>query len=274
MLKQRLLTAIILIPLVVAGILYLPKTAIAIIFAVILLQGAWEWSALAGISNNIFRFIYVLIIGLGLYYFWPGTGDRFLMQANGFFAAIWWFIAFLWILFPQLLKQKSILGIIVKLASGGFVLVPVWFALVSIHSVSDNGPVWLLYAMVLVWVADSGAYFAGKSFGKHKLAPKVSPGKTWEGVFGAVILVILYSLVAPLWLPIEDDLIKWLVIISAALVPLSVIGDLFESLMKRHSGIKDSGKLLPGHGGVLDRIDGLTPSIPVFMLVSLMTGLL
>ena len=128
--------------------------------------------------------------------------------------------------------------------------------------------------MVLVWVADSGAYFAGKSFGKHKLAPNVSPGKTWEGVFGALILVIFYSLIAPFWLPIENDMIKWLVIVSAVLVPLSIIGDLFESLMKRHSGIKDSGKLLPGHGGVLDRIDGLTPAIPVFMLIALITELI
>lgn len=274
MLKLRLLTALFLVPLVIAGILYLSKTAIAIVFAVVLLQGAWEWSALAGVKNNLLRLLYVVIIGIGLYCFWPLTGDRLLMQAVGYFAAIWWFIAFMWILFPQFLKQQCMSGTTVKLFAGAFVLVPVWYALVSIHSVSDNGPVWLLYAMALVWVADSGAYFAGKSFGKRKLAPAVSPGKTWEGAFGALLLVVVYSFVGLFWLPIENEMFIWLFLVSATLVPISIIGDLFESLMKRHSGIKDSGNLLPGHGGILDRIDGLTPTIPVFMLVALMTGLL
>jgi len=274
MLKQRILTAFILIPLVVAGILYLPKIAIAIIFAVVILQGAWEWSALSEVKNNFIRLLYVLLIGSALYYFWQGTGDRLLMRASGYFSIIWWLIAFLWILFPRLLNQQSLIGSIIKLFAGAFVLVPVWYALVSIHSVSTSGPVWLLYAMALVWVADSGAYFAGKSFGKHKLAPHVSPGKTWEGVLGALLLVICYALIAPYWLPISDEMVLWIVITSAVLVPLSIVGDLFESLMKRHSGIKDSGNLLPGHGGILDRIDGLTPAIPVFMLVSLITGLI
>jgi len=274
MLKQRILTALILVPLVIAGILYLSKTAIAIIFAVVLLQGAWEWTALAGIKRSFFRLIYVLLIAVGMYYVWPGTGDRFLMKASGFLAVAWWVIAFLWIQFPELLKKQSIISLTFKLLSGVFVLLPVWYGLVSIHSVTADGPVWLLYVMMLVWVADSGAYFAGKAFGKHKVAPRVSPGKTWEGVFGAMILVAAYSLAGLLWLPMENGLMLLLVISSIVLVPLSLVGDLFESLMKRHSGLKDSGNLLPGHGGVLDRIDGLTPAIPAFMLMVMLTELL
>jgi len=274
MLKQRILTALVLIPLVVAGILYLSKAAIALIFAVVVLQGAWEWSAMAGLKHKVIRLLYVAVAAAGLFFLWPGTGDRFLMETTGYLSAAWWVLAFVWILVPGVMDQRSVFSTVLKLFFGTLVLLPLWMALVSIHSISDEGPVWLLSVMVIVWVADSGAYFAGKAFGKHKLAPRVSPGKTWEGVMGAVVLVLLYTLVATYWLPVEGDARMWFILAGLLLVPVSVIGDLFESLMKRHSGIKDSGQLLPGHGGILDRIDGLTPAIPLFMLVALVTGII
>ncbi len=265
MLKQRLLTAFILVPLVVGGILYLPEMAIAVIFGVLLLQGAWEWSRLTGLEQFFPRIIYVIAIAFTFLYLWPGTDDRLLMLSNGYLALAWWLGAFFWIFIPGLFKKKSVINMSIKLACGALVLVPAWYALVSIHSITGNGPLWLLYAIVLVWIADSGAYFAGKQWGRHKLAPNVSPGKTWEGVLGAFILVAVYCALVTAWLPAKSGRLSALMIISLALVPVSVIGDLLESLMKRQAGVKDSGNLLPGHGGVLDRIDGLVAVLPLFM---------
>lgn len=265
MLKQRLLTAVILIPLVVGGILYLPEMAIAVIFGVLLLQGAWEWSRLTGLEQFFPRIIYVIAIAFTFLYLWPATDDRLLMLSYGYLALAWWLVAFLWICIPGLLKKESAINVSIKLACGALVLVPAWYALVSIHSIPGNGPLWLLYTIVLVWIADSGAYFAGKQWGRHKLAPNVSPGKTWEGVLGAFILVAVYCAFVTAWLPAKSGRLSALMIISLILVPVSVIGDLLESLMKRQAGVKDSGNLLPGHGGVLDRIDGLVAVLPLFM---------
>ena len=138
-------------------------------------------------------------------------------------------------------------------------LLATWIALIGLHKIS---PLLLLSVLATVWIADSAAYFAGKKFGKHKLAPEISPGKTWEGVMGALFAVTLYGLL----LCHFQHLSRWLILGLWLIVILSVMGDLFESLLKRQSNVKDSSQLLPGHGGVLDRIDGLIPTLPLVLL--------
>jgi phosphatidate cytidylyltransferase len=273
MLKQRILTALILIPLVIAGILYLPVAAIAVILAVLMLQGAWEWSRLAGLQTAAMRIAYVALLALILWFTWQQMGAGMLMQPLLLCSAIFWLLATLWIFFPVLGKQKTTVNTLVKLIAGIFVLLLSWYALVTVHADEKQGPLWILYLLLLIWIADSGAYFAGRAFGRHKLAPVVSPGKTWEGVAGALALVCLYALTAPYWLPIAAGQASTVIWISLLLVPVSVIGDLFESLMKRQSGIKDSGQLLPGHGGVMDRIDSLTAVFPVYLWMASVVGL-
>ncbi len=274
MLKQRILTAVILIPLVLAGILYLPVIAIASILAVLMLQGAWEWSRLAGLQQRTLRFAYVALLALVLWLLWRQMGTDTWRPMMAYSSAIFWLLATVWIFLPQLGKQQNVLNTSVKLLAGLFVLGLSWYALVTIQAAPQLGPRWILYLLFLIWIADSGAYFAGRAFGRHKLAPVVSPGKTWEGVAGALLLVFLYSLTAPYWLPLTEGQASTLVAISLLLVPVSVIGDLFESLMKRQSGIKDSGQLLPGHGGVMDRIDSLTAVFPVYLWGASLAGLL
>ncbi|MES9871768.1 MAG: phosphatidate cytidylyltransferase, partial [Candidatus Sedimenticola sp. 6PFRAG7] len=158
---------------------------------------------------------------------------------------------------------KSLLGV--------FVLVPAWAALVMIHGYGEKGPMLLLFSLTLTWVADSGAYFAGRRWGRVKLAPAISPGKTREGVYGALAGSVLWGLLLAWYAP-ELGPLPILVIFCLLVCVISVIGDLFESLLKRQAGIKDSGNLLPGHGGVLDRIDSMTAVAPVFAFGLLLLG--
>jgi len=275
MLKQRILTAVILIPLVVWGILFQSTQVIALIYAVLILQGSWEWSRLSGVNQVVIRAIYVACIAALLWYlFKSGIGDSRLMLENAWLAVIWWCVAFVWILIPTLASQKNNLVVLLKLFVGVLVLTPSWYALANIHSLTGDGPVWLLYGLVLIWIADSGAYFAGRAWGKHKLAPVVSPGKTWEGAMGGFVLVAIYAWVSSVWwLPVNAPQQYLFIGLSMALVPVSILGDLLESLMKRQSGIKDSGNLLPGHGGVMDRIDSMTAVMPVYLWLLIMASI-
>jgi phosphatidate cytidylyltransferase len=268
MLKQRILTAIILIPLVIFGILYLPSYAVGLILGAVMLQGAWEWSRMAGLTISWQRFIYVLVLLMLMIYFWSGIDSPVLTKLLAPIALIGWSLAALWVFFPGVFSKKSFSGILVKLLAGAFVIVLSWYAMISMHMQLQHGPLWFLYFMGLIWVADSGAYFSGKAFGLHKLAPAVSPGKTWEGVAGALVLVCLYAVLSIWWLPVDMNQLVPLLAVSLFLVPVSVLGDLFESLMKRQSGLKDSGTLLPGHGGIMDRIDSMTAVFPITMWIT------
>jgi phosphatidate cytidylyltransferase len=146
------------------------------------------------------------------------------------------------------------------------VLVPAWWALVALHGVSPSGRYYLLFLLVLVWVADSAAYFSGRLWGTNKLAPRISPGKTWEGVWGALIAGLVLGVLGVILFGVQGS--RWVAFVAlcAATVAFSILGDLAESAFKRQSGLKDSGQLLPGHGGILDRVDSLTAAAPVFML--------
>lgn len=262
MLKQRAITATILLALLLAAVLALPALGWSILVAVIIWQGAVEWARLSGMAGRVATFYCVLTLLLMLSMLWfdaEATVDRVLLHH-----LFWYFIAvILWVLvvpawmiagwYP---KNPWVMGLV-----GWAVLLPTGLAMIDLR---DASPWLLLGAMSLVWVADIAAYFAGKRFGKNKLAPAISPGKTWEGVFGALFAVSVYVLLVG-WgsgLFKSYPVFPGVIIASWWWVGLAVIGDLFESAVKRRAGVKDSGALLPGHGGLLDRIDALTSTLP------------
>jgi phosphatidate cytidylyltransferase len=271
MLKQRVITGVILGAIIFGSILFLPTQYLAMVFAGMLGIGAWEWTRLIQIKPLVLR---ILFVGLVLAFLWLAW--HYLLHSQQlvmFFstASVWWLLAAFWVASYPLASEPTKSVITVKAMAGFLVLVPAWLGMVLLH---EKGAAWILYIMILMWVADSGAYFSGKTWGKRKLAPKVSPGKSWEGVFGALAASVVYSIIGLYWLNIPSKHVVVFIAITVAMVPVSVLGDLFESMIKRHSGFKDSGKILPGHGGILDRIDSLTSSVPVFVLAVSTTGLI
>lgn len=266
MLKQRLLTAALLVPLVVWGILALPTGWLAALFGLFLLQGGWEWSRLMQLKSPAVRFAYVglLLAALGAaWWLWQREDEAWL--ALPVLSLFWWLLAVAWVLgYPHSARRWS--APLVQGVVGLLVLLPAWMAVVGLHANGEQGPRLVLYLLSLIWVADSGAYFGGRRWGRRKLAPQVSPGKTQEGVFAALFLGTCYALLAASLFQLPNG--QWLpfTLLSLVTVMFSVLGDLAESMFKRHAGVKDSGTLLPGHGGVLDRIDSVTAAAPVFVV--------
>lgn len=268
MLKQRLLTAAVLIPLVVFGVLHGSSAAVGVIFAIILAAGAWEWGRLSGIRQGWGRALGVVatlgaIGGLYLVGFAVSPEAPLLRGVVGIGLAAW-ILALAWLARPALGQGASAVSTAVKLLAGLLILPVAWVSLVAIHSIEAGGPALLLYMVVLIWIADSGAYFAGKRFGRNKLAPAISPGKTREGAFGGLAAVAIYSLIMAQVMEAVPLSLTNFVLLSVFTGAISIAGDLFESLLKRQAGLKDSGAVLPGHGGVLDRIDSLLAALPVF----------
>jgi phosphatidate cytidylyltransferase len=269
MLKQRVITALILIPVLVAALFYFPPGWIVVLFGLFIAAAAWEWATLSGMRGIFSRAAYVfclLILGGAAIYSvlrQPSQITSFLATAG-----LWW----LWAL-AELISRKDInKGMFAtttgRVVGGFLVLIPPWVASVYLLTVDSERPrVLLLFLLVLVWVADTAAYFAGTVFGQTKLAPQVSPGKTVEGVVGEVVGVVLLAWLCGtmIWKLEPGLLVRWigLAIVTAL---FSVVGDLTESKLKRIAGVKDSGNLFPGHGGVLDRIDAITAAAPVFLL--------
>jgi phosphatidate cytidylyltransferase len=266
MLKQRLLTAAILIPLVIWGILQLSTSYLAIMFAAIIFLGGWEWGGLMKLSSNGLRFGYAAIVGLCLAAAWMFVSRESVdWLALPVISLFWWLLAVVWVLsFPKLSVHWSSQW--AKFLIGLLVLVPSWLAVVGLHEYGEKGPYIVLYLLSLVWVADSGAYFGGKQWGKHKLAVSVSPGKTWEGVISALVASTIYAIVAANLFSLPGNQWPAFIVLSLVAVAFSIVGDLSESMFKRHANVKDSGALLPGHGGVLDRIDSVTAAAPVFIV--------
>lgn len=266
MLKHRVLTALVLAPVAIAAILLLPSLVLAWVFGAMVLAGAWEWARLSGLNRTPARLLYVGVTALllwGAAYAWHRPQ---LLQPLLMVTALWWLAALLWVLvYPAGPKRRSGLNGLTALA-GFLVLVPAWLALIALHSAPQHGPWWVIFVLALIWIADSGAYFSGRRWGKRKLAPRVSPGKTREGVYGALALVAVYAIGAGWLLEVPGSQFIAFVALCVGLVLVSVVGDLFESLIKRQGGFKDSGTLLPGHGGVMDRIDSVTSTVPVFLL--------
>jgi len=264
MLKQRLLTAAVLIPIVVLSLLYLMTSALQWLLAVVTVLAAWEWFSIIGFnSRNKMLFALVTLI------FTSVLAVLLPIQVISILSVLIWGVILLFVCkfahksLPEN-SRKLFVQPIMALIIASVVLALFWHSAVLLHSSSSLGPQQLLYAMVLVWLADTGGYFAGKRWGKRSLAKAISPNKTWEGVAGAIVLGTLWALIA-FYLDIAGSLsiIPWL-LLSAITLLISIVGDLFESLFKRCHDVKDSGHLLPGHGGMLDRIDSLIAAVPVF----------
>lgn len=260
MLKLRLITALLLIILTLAGILFLPLPVFVIITTATILFAAWEWSLLIGCKKFLQRSLYVLFIAIILWSSWYAAITPILIAS-----LIWWIIAAsLIITYPKSIKLFS-QGIYARALMGVFTLVPCWLSLIIIRS-AENGITILIFILCIIWSADIGAYFSGKWWGKHKLAPKVSPNKTWQGLYGGILLAIIVAVIGCIVFNIPPLL--WLIVIMLSILVtlFSIIGDLLESMLKRHVNIKDTGSYLPGHGGLLDRIDSLTAALPIFLL--------
>ena len=271
-LRQRTLTAVLLAPAAILLILLAPTWLFALAIAGAVLAGLWEWSRLAGFRNHAGRCLLLALMAalcLGLW-FWRGTPAGTVVIALGVIA---WLLVPLWLRHPTRLAAPRTAHAWIKL---GFVLpamLPAWLALVVLHGDGRHAHVWTLLALMLVWAADTGAYFAGTRFGQHKLAPLISPGKTWEGVAGGVALAVLLAVVFGYALDLRGlDLLLLLGVVWVS-TAFSIIGDLSESLLKRQAAVKDSGRMFPGHGGLLDRIDGVLAAAPVFVLLKLWLGL-
>lgn len=277
MLRQRVFTALIMAGSFCAAIAYLPLPFLALLLAALVGLGAWEWSRMSGWEQLVTRVIYVLVIlaalgGIYIYCKLGGDPMRSRVQPLLGLACLWWSFALLWVKgFPQSallwrsMAMRSLMGVLI--------LVPSWMSAVYLLSFPDGGV--LMVAMVLVTAtADIGAYFAGKRFGRHKLAVLVSPSKTWEGFWGGLAACVLLALVLSSLLPDHAAHVGLasVVVVTVTTALASVVGDLTVSMVKRESGVKDSGSLLPGHGGVLDRLDSLCGAAPVFVLGLLMVG--
>ncbi|AMS14050.1 MULTISPECIES: phosphatidate cytidylyltransferase [Pseudomonas] len=268
MLKQRIITALILLPIALCGFFLLEGSAFALFIGLVVTLGAWEWARLAGFEAQSTRIAYAVVVAalLFLMQLLPGIAPWVLGAA-----VLWWGLAtFLVLTYPRTREHWA--GAAAKLVIGLLILLPAWQGLVFIKQQPLGN--WLIMAvMVLVWGADIGAYFSGKAFGKRKLAPQVSPGKSWEGVYGGLLLSLVITAVVGLVAGWSVGQIILGLLGAAIVVFISVVGDLTESMFKRQAGIKDSSNLLPGHGGVLDRIDSLTAAIPVFAVLLWMAAL-
>lgn len=265
MLKTRLISAAVMVPLVVGGILYLPTAAVAVLLALLMGGGMWEWSRMIPLRSPAARILYPAGIVLLMWLLWATPLDS-LIKPLLWMAFLWWLWVLYWLSRAELGVVSSAPVRLLKAVAGALVMVPAWASLVALHGREPDGPLITLFLLVLVWLADSGAYFSGRQWGRTRLAAAISPGKTWEGVYGAIAVSGIFALAAGL---IYSGSPKWtagLVLAALVAVMFSIVGDLLESLMKRQSGVKDSSHIIPGHGGILDRIDSLTAAAPVFLL--------
>ena len=275
MLATRVLTAVVLIPLVLAALFLLPPLGWGAVSLVAIVVAATEWASLAGYRKPMWLLFVggTFLLGVNLLVspssgFAQGWPAGVVLAVCGAATIFWLVVAPPWLA----LRWKA--GSSLSMAIAGWViLIGAWVAVVELQA---RSPWLLLAAMALVWIADTAAYFAGRAFGKHPLAPAVSPGKTWEGVYGALAAVAIYALaLVPLAAAsgfagkISPIAILVWVGLALALAAVSIVGDLYESLLKRHAGVKDSGRVLPGHGGVLDRVDALLAAMPVAALLAL-----
>lgn len=272
MFKQRVITAIALVLGLLALLFNLNPLNFSLIVALIVLLAGWEWGNLMGLESKRHKFSYIALLALtiataALSLDLFGTLNISLGQTLCLIASVLWAVVFLWIQgYPSsaiLWSPRPILGLL------GLALLTVTWVAIALIIHQPHGPWLLLFAFAVVALADVGGYVAGNLFGKHKLAPLVSPGKTWEGFFGGIFLQCILIASMASFMPEKITT----VMLVALVIPVSlysVLGDLFESMIKRHSGVKDSGNILPGHGGVLDRIDGLIAALPLFALLFLL----
>jgi phosphatidate cytidylyltransferase len=272
MLKQRVLTAAILLASFLLALFWLPTLGWAALVMILVMQGSLEWAHLSNLSRNTVHAYLWLTLAVMLCIVWLDTQYPWQLESlhlliYGMSALLWLIMVPLWLIARWQVRQPLLM-----MLTGWILLIPTGLAMMDLRM---QNPWWLLGVMGLVWVADIAAYFSGRKFGKNKLAPNISPGKTWEGVLGALLGVTAYTLLI-VWasgLFTNYKALPGMLIASWGWVGLAVIGDLFESAIKRQAGVKDSGALLPGHGGLLDRIDALTSTLPLAAMVVLLQRL-
>jgi phosphatidate cytidylyltransferase len=263
-LQQRTLTALIIIPVPVAAVLLLPTEYLALCLGLILLLAAWEWAALSGLASVVGRLAYTALLAVSLMALWyllPHRWFLYLTEAS----VVFWCAVTLFLLRVRAIERKSGPDPATALA-GLAVLIGPWVAIVQLHTHPSVGPYLVLLLLALIWTADILAYFAGRRWGRAKLAPRLSPRKTRAGAYGAFGGAALYGLVSGWIMALPTLHMLLMVVLFVLVVSASIIGDLFESFVKRRRDLKDSGHLLPGHGGLLDRIDSLTAAAPLFTL--------
>ncbi|MFA5370577.1 MAG: phosphatidate cytidylyltransferase [Sideroxydans sp.] len=275
MLKSRVLTAIVLLALLLSALFWLPPLGWSFLVMAMVLQGVAEWSHLSRLQGYQAKLYWgaTLLLMLGLLWLDANAGTEQGSYAHLLFyllsAMLWLIVVPAWLITGAKVTQPWLMMLV-----GWIVLIPTGLAMIDLRAAAP-APWVLLFVMGLVWVADSAAYFAGRKFGKTKLAPSISPGKTWEGVAGAILGVSIY--VALVWMFSAEfsrlQMLPAMILTAWWWVVLAVIGDLFESAIKRQAGVKDSGALLPGHGGLLDRIDALTSTLPLAALALLFQGI-
>jgi phosphatidate cytidylyltransferase len=272
--RTRILAALVMLPLAVGGVLLLPSNLLAAAIAVIMVVGLWEWAALAGLRSRVARAAYLLLNAIVLSALSWGAGPELVpIKLVALAGVLWWLLVPLWLWRFEFARADTVFARALKLLAGSVCVIPAWAAIFWLHHgasgighAADRGPWWTLYVLAIVWAADTGAYFAGSRWGRRKLAPRISPGKSWEGLFGGLAAAMLLAAIVLPFLGLRWPQLPQLLLLSLITVLVSVEGDLFESLLKRHAGAKDSSDLIPGHGGVLDRIDSLLAALPVFVL--------
>jgi phosphatidate cytidylyltransferase len=261
MLKSRILTALVLALALLAVLFWLPEHWSVLAFGVTFTVGAWEWAGFGALHGTAARVGYAIVIALLLLFSWLWTRELenalILMAA----ACAWWIVAFLWLALNPMWRQP-----VLALFCGIPVLVPAFAALARLQVASHGfarGPDVVLWLLLLVFAADIGAFFAGRSLGRLKLAPRVSPGKTWEGAAGGLIMVMLVAWAGAVHFSLT---VPFMLAFGCGVGVFSIVGDLTESMFKRAASLKDSSALLPGHGGLLDRLDSITAAAPLYAL--------
>ena len=267
MLKQRIITALWLVPLALVGFFALQGAAYYLFIATVVGLAAWEWARLAGYDTPAQRVVYGVFVALNVLLLSAQSG---LLMPVLYLAGAWWLVAIVMVVsFPASTAYWG--GNLGKRLMGLVILLPAGLGLLALKQQPQGN--WLILSlMLLVWCADIGAYFIGRAIGKRKLAARVSPGKSWAGLVGGLVTSLVVALGLAYSFKVPSSQLPWLLLGAAVVVLFSVVGDLTESMFKRQVGIKDSSQLLPGHGGVLDRIDSLTAAVPVFTLLVLLSG--
>lgn len=275
--SQRILAALILTPVAIAAVLLLPTHWLGLLAAVLMLLGLWELTRLAGVVHTLGRVAYLAVnAALMAWLAWfglPGLGLAVVLVG-----ALWWLLAAIWIWKADPSPRPASSRRLPMLLAGTLSVVPAWVALAELHGGQPGehamlGPGWALLVLAMIWASDTGAWFTGTRWGRRKLIPRISPGKSWEGFWGGLATTVVVAVLAAPFLGVGLAQLPAMALLAVAVCLAAVLGDLFESLVKRQAGSKDSGTLIPGHGGVYDRIDSLLAALPVAVLFKAVLGL-
>lgn len=272
--RTRIVAAVVMAPVAICAVLFLPTAWLAVLLASLLMMGLWEWTELAGVRERTPRLAYLagnaLLMSAVV---WGAGHGLFTLKLLSVIGAAWWLCVLIWLASYQFASADTPLNRAIKLLAGSLCAIPAWAALCWLHAGAAHGAGWALFALSIAWAADTGAYFVGVRFGKVKLAPRISPGKTREGLLGGLACSLVLAVAAMPLLELPWSVLPQMMLLTLATALMSVVGDLFESLLKRHADAKDSSNLIPGHGGLLDRLDSLLAALPVFVVAKVWLGL-